>query len=54
MEDLTKFVDNINDSLFIIYLDFQKAFDQVPRRRLLYKWNYVGITGNIHKWTWDF
>ena len=48
MEDFTKFVDNKND-IDIIYLDFQKAFDQVPHRRLWHKLNYLGITGNIHK-----
>ena len=54
MEDFTKFVDNKND-IDIVYLDFQKAFDQVPRRRrLLHKLNYLGITGNIHKWISDF
>ena len=53
MEDFTKFVDNKKD-IDIIYLDFQKAFDQVPHRRLLHKLNYLGITGNIHKWISDF
>ena len=53
MEDFTKFVDNKND-IDIIYLDFQKAFDQVPHRRLLHKLNYLGITGNINKWISDF
>ena len=38
MEDFTKFVDNKND-IDIIYLDFQKAFDQVPHRRLLHHLN---------------
>ena len=53
MEDFTKFVDNKND-VDIIYLDFQKAFDQVPHRRLLHKLNYLAITGIIHKWISDF
>ena len=52
MEDFTKFVDNKNN-MDIIYLDFQKAFDQVPHRRLLHKLNYLSITGNIHKWISD-
>ena len=41
MEDFTKFVDNKN-GIDIIYLDFQKAFDQVPHRRLLHQLNYLG------------
>ena len=34
----------------IIYLDFQKAFDKVPHRRLLKKVEALGISGNILKW----
>jgi ribonuclease P/MRP protein subunit RPP40 len=32
-------------------LDFQKAFDKVPHRRLLLKINSLGISGSIFKWT---
>ena len=31
-------------------MDFAKAFDKVPHRRLLYKLGYYGIRGSIHKW----
>lgn len=34
----------------VIYLDFQKAFDKVPHRRLLMKIEAYGITGNISRW----
>ena len=35
-------------------MDFHKAFDKVPHRRLLLKlWRY-GIRGNIHKWIEGF
>ena len=38
----------------VIYLDFSKAFDRVPHKRLLKKlWGY-GIRGNIHAWIKDF
>ena len=38
----------------IIYLDFQKAFDKVPHKRLLSKVEVVGIRGSIHRWISDW
>ena len=38
-----------------IYLDFKKAFDRVPHRRLLWKLqNYGGIQGKLLEWMRDF
>ena len=36
----------------VIIMDFAKAFDKVdlPHRRLLYKLDFYGIRGSIHKW----
>ena len=34
----------------VIIMDFSKAFDKVPHRRLLYKLEYYGIRGSTHKW----
>ena len=34
----------------VVYLDFQKAFDKVPHKRLLSKVKVNGITGNFCKW----
>jgi hypothetical protein len=34
----------------IAYLDFQKAFDKVPHKRLLIKLNSMGIQGNLLQW----
>ena len=34
----------------VIIMDFAKAFDNVPHRRLLYKLDYYGIRGSTHKW----
>ena len=34
----------------LIILDFCKAFDKVPHRRLLNKLKHYGITGNLVKW----
>ena len=35
----------------LIIMDFAKAFDKVPHRRLLHKLEYYGIRGSTHKWT---
>ena len=37
-----------------IYLDFEKAFDTVPHRRLLEKLKAYGIGGNLHKWIGEY
>ena len=37
-----------------IYLDFAKAFDSVPHKRLLNKLHAYGITGKLLKWVEDF
>ena len=51
--DLTEILDSGND-IDVIYLDFWKAFDKVPHRRLLKKlWAY-GIRGQIHHWMKEF
>ena len=34
----------------LIIMDFAKAFDKVPHRRLLHKLDYYGIRGSSHKW----
>ena len=34
----------------VIIMDFTKALDRVPHRRLLYKLDYYGIRGSTHKW----
>ena len=34
----------------VVYLDFSKAFDLVPKRRLLYKLQHLGLRGNLLKW----
>ena len=35
---------------YLIIMDFAKAFDKVPHRRLLHKLEYYGIRGSTHKW----
>jgi hypothetical protein len=45
----TREVDNGN-SVDVLYMDFSKAFDRVPKRRLIYKLQHLGITGNLLAW----
>ena len=37
-----------------IYLDFSKAFDTVPHKRLIHKLKMYGIQGNVLNWITDF
>ena len=38
----------------MIIMDFAKAFDKEPHKKLLYKLDFYGIRGSTHKWisTW--
>ena len=38
----------------LIIMDFSKAFDKVPHRRLYYKLDWYGIRGNTREWILDF
>ena len=49
LDDWTRILDE-GGSVDAIYMDFQKAFDTVPHRRLLLKLSAHGITGNILGW----
>ena len=35
-------------------MDFAKAFNKVPHKRLLYKLHWYGIRGSIHHWIQSF
>ena len=41
-------------SVDVILLDFQKAFDKVPKKRLLQKLSAYGIQGKVLEWIADF
>ena len=49
LDDWTQTLDE-GGSVDVIYMDFQKALDTVPHRRLLYKLSRYGITGNLLQW----
>ena len=40
----------MGDAVDVIYLDFQKAFDKVPHKRLLMKLEAYGVRGCVSAW----
>ena len=53
MDDLTRFIEN-KKAFDIIYLDFRKAFDSVPHKRLILKLQSYGISGKLLYWIENF
>ena len=53
LDDWTKAIDNglLVDTL---YLDLQKACDSVPHKRLIFKLERLGKTGNLLRWFKNF
>ena len=41
---------NVRQQVDLLFLDFLKAFDTVPHRRLLSKLNFYGVRGQLHCW----
>lgn len=46
VENWTKILDE-EKGLDVLYLDYQKAFDIVPHKRLLSKLKWYGVDGNL-------
>ena len=38
----------------VVFIDFKKAFDTVAHEVLSYKFQAVGITGNLDQWIMDY
>lgn len=49
LEDMTKLLDE-KKNVDVVYLDYAKAFDKVPHKRLGDKVRALGIDGNIANW----
>ena len=54
MEAWTRILDEDGGAVDAIYLDFQKAFDTVPHKRLLTKLRAYNISGTPLNWIADF
>lgn len=53
INDWTSSVDN-KEPVDVLYLDFSRAFDRVPTRRLLGKLEHCGVRGKLLGWIRDF
>ncbi len=53
MEDWTRTIEE-KGTVDCIFMDFMKAFDSVPHRRLLHKLARYNINGKVHKWIEEF
>ena len=53
MDEWTETLDN-SGNIDSIYMDFMKAFDKVPHRRLIVKMERYGISERIINWVKDF
>ena len=53
LEDITRSIDD-GFGIDVIYLDYAKAFDTVPHKRLISKLQAYGISGQVLNWIQDF
>ena len=52
-DDFTRAMDK-HENVDVIYLDFKKAFDSVPHKRLIGVLRQYGVTGRNLNWITDF
>ena len=50
VSDLGRALNRGHRQTDVIIMDFSKAFDKVPHRRLLYKLDFNAVRGPTHKW----
>ena len=54
IQDIASQIRSRRDQVDVVLLDFAKAFDKVPHRRLLYKQGYYGVRGRTLQWIESF
>ena len=54
IQDIAHKLTTGRDQVDLSQLDFTKAFDKVPHRRLLHKLHYYGTKNETHKWIESF
>ena len=53
LDEWTEILDQ-GGTIDAVYLDFMKAFDKVPHKRLMHKLSAYGIRGQAHRWIESF
>ena len=54
MDDWADILDNSKAKIDVIYMDFQKAFDKVPHKRLISKLKGYGLHQEVQDWVTSF
>ena len=54
IQGIAEKLKSVKDQIDVIYLDFAKAFDKVPHKRLLHKLCHYGVRGKTLQWITSF